>query len=97
MKFSVVFHITNLFEENNNWISNSINVQDTSKYKNEKEFLFQPFSFYNVTDVIINEKEHKADIFLETIGKKEILEEQIKIGKEIEYNKDKNIMEVKKE
>ena len=97
LKFSVVFHITNLFEENNNWISNSINVQDTSKYKNEKEFLFQPFSFYNVTDVIINEKEHKADIFLETIGKKEILEEQIKIGKEIEYNKDKNIMEVKKE
>ena len=97
LKFSVVFHITNLFEENNNWISNSINVQDTSKYKNEKEFLFQPFSFYFVKDVIINEKEHKADIFLETIGKKEILEEQIKIGKEIEYNKDKNIMEVKKE
>ena len=97
LKFSVVFHITNLFEENNNWISNSINVQDTSKYKNEKEFLFQPFSFYFVKDVIINEKEHKADIYLETIGKKEILEEQIKIGKEIEYNKDKNIMEVKKE
>ena len=36
-----------------------------------------------------------ADIYLETAGKKEILEETIKFGKEINYNENLNIMEVK--
>ena len=36
-----------------------------------------------------------AEIFLETIGKKEILEEEIKLGKEIKYNEKEKIMEVK--
>ena len=94
LKFSVVFHITNLYDENDNWISNSIDVQDTTKYKIEKEYLFQPFSFYRVTKVNFDVKEHKADICLETVGKKEILEEQIKNGKKIKYNESKNIMEV---
>ena len=94
LKFSVVFHITNLYNENDNWISNSIDVQDTTKYKIEKEYLFQPFSFYRVTKVNFDVKEHKADICLETVGKKEILEEQIKNGKKIKYNESKNIMEV---
>ena len=93
LKFSVVFYITNLYNENDNWISNSIDVQNTAKYKIEKEFLFQPFSFYKVTKVEFKLKEHKANIYLETVGKKEILEEQIKNGKKIEYNKSKNIME----
>ena len=94
LKFSVIFHITNLYNENENWISNSIDVQDTSEFKSEKEYLFQPFSFYKVTAVNFQVKDRKADIFLETVGKKEILEEQIKIGKKIKYNKFKNIMEV---
>ena len=38
---------------------------------------------------------YKADIYLETIGKKEILEEQIKIGKEIKYNEREKMMEAK--
>ena len=93
LKFSVVFYITNLYNENDNWISNSIDVQNTAECKIEKEFLFQPFSFYKVTKVEFKLKEHKANIYLETVGKKEILEEQIKNGKKIEYNKSKNIME----
>ena len=94
LKFSVIFHITNLYDENNNWISNCIDLRDTSEYKNEKGFLFQPFSFYKVISVEFDIKGHKADIFLETIGKKEILEEQIKLEKKIKYNKSENIMEV---
>ena len=35
------------------------------------------------------------DIYLETIGKTQILEEEIKKGKEIFYNKSENIIEVK--
>ena len=91
-KFSVVFTITNL--HNNNWISNGIDIHDISKYKNEKEFLFQPFSFYKVKKVDFDVKGRKADISLETVGKKEILEMKIKENKEIKYNEIDNIMEV---
>lgn len=63
--------------------------------KKEKEILYLPFSFFFVKDVIIDHKNYKADIYLETIGKKEILEEQIRIGKEIKYNENEKIMEVK--
>ena len=95
LKFSVIFHITNLYNEKNNWISNCIEInKDIYGYKIEKVFLFQPFSFYKVTKVDIDIKGYKADIYLETIGKKEILEEQIKLGKKIKYNETENIMEV---
>ena len=94
LRFSVVFHIVNLFNENENWISNSIDVHDNSKYEKEKEFLFQPFSFYKIKDVVFDIKNYSADIFLETVGKKEILEEKIKLGEEIKYNEIENIMEV---
>ena len=36
-----------------------------------------------------------ADIYLDTIGKTEILEEKIREGKEIEFNPKLKIMEVK--
>ena len=90
--FSVIFHITNNYNEN--WIPNGINVQEEAEYE-EKEILFQPFSFYLVTKLDINIENFSADIFLETIGKTEILEEKIKIGKSIVYNESKNIMEAK--
>ena len=93
-KFSVVYHITNIYK--NGWISNGIDIENVSEYEDEKEILFQPFSFYYVKDTKINIEKYIADIYLETIGKMEILEEKIKLGKEIEYNEDKKIMEVKK-
>ena len=93
LRFSVVFIITNFCKSN--WISNGINVQQLSAYKNEKEILYQPFSFYYVRDVHIDIKNYTADIYLETIGKEEILEEKIKIGKNIQYNENKKIMEIK--
>ena len=90
--FSVIYIITNNYH--NDWVSNGINVQNLSVY-DEKEILFQPFSFYKVKKIDINMEEYTADIYLETIGKTEILEEKIKKGKSITYNKGKNIMEVK--
>ena len=56
--------------------------------------MFLPFSFYYVRDVQIDIKNYTADIYLETIGKKEILEEEIKKGKEIEYNQNENIIQI---
>ena len=91
-KFSVVFKIKNFCK--NNWVSNGINVQNISQYKKEKEILYQPFSFYRVRDVQIDYEHYSADISLETIGKTEILEEKIKMKKEIKYNQDLGIMEV---
>ena len=92
--FSVIFIITNLYK--NKWISNSIDIHKESEYTKEKEYLFQPFSFYYVKDVQIDLNNYTADIYLETIGKKEILEEKIKLGKTIEYNAEKKIMQIKK-
>ena len=93
-QFSIVYYITNNYK--NNWISNGINIQKESQFPNENEYLFLPFSFYKVTEVKIDMNEFTADICLETIGKKEILEEQIKLGKEIEYNIFENIIQIKK-
>jgi hypothetical protein len=92
-KFSVIFIIKNNYKKN--WISNCVKIETKTKYNYEKEIVFQPFSFYLVRDVQIDHKNYKADIYLETIGKQEILEEQIKIGKEIEYNEKEKIMQVK--
>ena len=91
--YSVLFIIKNKWE--NNWISNGINIQEESKYKKEKEILYQPFSFYLLTDIKIYNELRIADIYLETIGKTEILEIEIKKGKEIIYNEFENIIEVK--
>ena len=92
LKFSVVFIIRNFC--NKNWISNGIDVMKESEYKSEKEILYQPFSFYYVRDVQIDNKNYLADIYLDTIGKTEILEEKIKEGKNIEFNPKLKIMQV---
>ena len=91
--FSVIYIITN--NHYNNWIPNGINVQEESAYKKEREILFQPFSFYIVKKVDINKEDYTADIYLETIGKTEILEEKIKKGKKIMFNGNFKIMEAK--
>ena len=95
LKFSTIFYITNYYKED--FISNGIYIEDISQYKKEHECLFQPFSFYYVKDVQIDLINYTANIYLETIGKKEILEKQIKEGKGIEYNQKDNIIRVKKE
>ena len=87
--FSVLYIIKNKWE--NNWISNGINIQDISAY-NEKEILFQPFSFYYVEKVDINLSKYTADIYLETMGKTEIFENNLCEGKELFYDGSQNII-----
>jgi len=93
LKFSVLFYIKNIYKKH--WISSGINIQNDSYYSQAKEHLFLPFTFCHVKDVKINTNNHTVDIYLEIIGKKEILEEEIKKGKEIEFNKNENIIQVK--
>ena len=95
--FSVIFRITNKHEKN--WISNGVDISEVRVNKNknneEKEVLFQPFSFYYLKNVNINLNDKIADIDLETIGKEEILETKIQIGGEIEYNRKLDIINIK--
>ena len=90
--FSVLFIITNI--NNNNRISNGINIQNISDYRAEKEILFLPFSFFKVKSVEVDANNYTADIYLETIGKNEILENQIKNGKHIQYDSILNTMKI---
>ena len=92
--FSVIFTIK--FNHKENWISNGINIQSISNYEDEKEILIQAFSFFYIKDVKIDINRHNAEIYLETIGKKEILEKEMKKGKDIEYNEKEKIMQIKK-
>ena len=93
-RFSTIFYINNIYYDN--FISNAIDINEINLYMSEKEYLFLPFSFFRVKDVKININDKNADIYLETVGKKQILENEIKLGKEIEFNSQKNIIQIKK-
>jgi len=53
-----------------------------------------PFSFFKVKAVEIDIINYTVDIYLETIGKTELLENQIKNGKHIKYDSELNIMKI---
>ena len=98
-KFSKLFSVIYIIKYNyqKNWIPNAIIVDEESpreELKEIKEILLLPFSFYHLKDIKIDFDNYSADIYLETIGKTEILEEKIKLGKNIIYNEEKNIMEI---
>ena len=92
--FSVIFTIRNIYKEN--CLSNAIKITEESgfNYMNKNEIVFLSFSFFYVIDVKIDVNNYTSDIYLKTIGKKEILEEKIKLGKEIKYNEKEKIMEI---
>jgi polyferredoxin len=92
--FSVIFIIK--FNHKNNWISNGYDLHYIAKYPKEREIIIQAFSFFYVREVEINKNTYTAEIYLETIGKKEILEKEMENGKDIEYNSIENIMQIKK-
>jgi len=93
--FSVLYIIKNRWE--NDEISNCIDIQNISEHNKEKEILFQPFSFYYVEKVTINLSKYTADIYLETLRKSEIFENELSKGKEIFYDGKDNIMRFKNE
>ena len=92
-KYNCLFSAKFILENNykNNSIPNGINITDLSGFPS---VLFLPFSFYYLKNVIINIENYTADVYLETIGKTEILEEQIKREKQIKYDEINKIMKV---
>ena len=63
------------------WLPNCYSVS-TAAFP---EKIFQLFTFFIIKNVIINEEKQSGEIFLESIGRKEILEERIYNDMEINY------------
>ena len=51
-----------------------------------------PFTFFYIEKIKIDEKNMNVDIDMNVIGKSEILEEKIKLGQRIMYEKEKHRM-----
>ena len=91
-EFSVIYYITNIYKKG--WIPNCIDIHYISHFTDEFEILYQTFSFFYVEEVIIDYKNKNVDIYLKTIGKSCILEEEIRNGRDIEYNEKESMIVV---
>ena len=90
--FSVIFEIK--IKTNQKYFPLGYYIYEISKYRNEKEALFQPFTFFKIKTVNINLDTYEADIKLRAINKFDILELYIKDKFKLEYNEIKNIVEI---
>ena len=78
------------------FLPTAVDVSEISEYKNEKENLFYPYSFFKIIDVQINHLNKSAEIQLEAIRKKTIFEKELKDVTYLAYNEKGNFMEVVK-
>ena len=72
------------------------NVPNCFKNLEDKNYIFPPFSFYKVMNVEINSNNNSGTITLNSVGRKEILENNENIKNGLTYNIDENIIEIKK-
>ena len=91
MDYGVIFTIKYKFKKG--FKPTAYDVSEFSAYPKEKEYLFVPYTFFMVKDVIINHTEKKADIEMEAIGRKEIFEENYEDGSILVYNEMEKSME----
>lgn len=72
------------------------NIPNCFKNLEGKNYIFPPFSFYKVMNVEINSNNNSGTITLNSVGRKEILENNENIKNGLTYNIDENIIEIKK-
>ena len=77
----------------NGFIPTAVDVSKISKFEHEKECLFPPYSFFKVKDTKIDYSLKTAEIELETVGRKKILEEYLKDGYQLVY-KEEGLMDL---
>ena len=94
-KFSLLIIID--YKYNNNLKSTAFSLNDLSDNPQEDEYLFLPFSFFKIKNVEINFDNYEANVYMENIGRQNILEKSIKNGHIIEYNERLNIMQESQE
>ena len=93
-KYSLIYKINNHIKYN--CVPCGVDIHKISEY-NEKEILYQPFSFYYVKNTKFDHNQYTADIDLELIPRIEILEEKMRKGGKIVYNKENNVMVIEGE
>ena len=89
--FSVMITIDYKYQEG--WEPSAFKIYNLSVHPHEKEIIFLPFSFFKIKNFGIDFEKYEANIELENIGKKTVLEKEIQKDKIIIYNEKENIME----
>ena len=82
--FSVMITIHYLHDEG--FIPSIFDISDLISYPDEEEYIVLPFTFFKLKKVTINESKMNVDIEMNVIGKLEILEEKVKLGKKLVFN-----------
>ena len=82
--FSVM--ITFHYLHDNEFAPSIFNISELVPYPDEEEFIVLPFTFFMLNKVVINENKMNVDIDMTVIGKSEILEEKVKLGKKLFFN-----------
>ena len=91
--FSVIIKIDYSYDKE--YEPSCFDLEDLCQNQEEKVYLMLPFTFYKLDKIIIDCDNYISDIELKIIGKKEILENKIKISQEIVYDHNLNIMKIK--
>ena len=89
--FSVMITIDYKYQEG--WEPSAFKINTLSENPVEKEINFLPFSFFKIKSIDIDFDNYEANIKLENIWKKTVLEKVIQEDKIISYNEKENIME----
>jgi len=93
--YSVIIKIDYVYDDG--YKPSIIDLRDLQPYPSDENYIILPFTFLNLKKIEIDSNKYLADIELEVIGKKEILESQIKNDdkKVIEYDDKNHIMILK--
>ena len=93
-QYETLITINYIYKEG--FIPTAVDVSNISAIKKEKEYLFLPYSFFIVKNVQIKHSKKKAEIELDTVGKKEMFEKYLNNGYELAYN-EKGFMDIIKQ
>ncbi len=88
--YSVIMKIDYLYDDG--FEPSIFDLKELAPYPDEEENILLPYSFLILKNIKIDSSKLIADIELEVIGKKEILEYKIKKSKEVKYKNKEHIM-----
>lgn len=92
-KFSLLIKIEHIWKKD--LYPLCFDISKISVYPSEEEFLFNPYSFFKIKNFKVNFNTHVIELKLETINKREELENRVKDNKKIYYNKHSQLLEAK--
>ena len=95
--FSVIITINYKYKED--WTPYCFDVENFSKYEEQKKVIFSMFSCFKIKKVSIEEKNKKAEIILDSLGRKKEIEKKIFSYKEevskLEFIENNDVIDIK--